>query len=126
MDKKEIISQESNKRTIGSSYEQTAGLYLNQKGIHILCCNYRCIYGEIDLIAKEGEYIVFCEVKYRKDHRKGHPLEAVDCRKQRVISKCALYYLMDTGQNGIPCRFDVIGILDEEIIHIRNAFEYCF
>lgn len=115
---------ERNKRTIGSSYEQTAGMYLKQKGMEVLLYNYRCRDGEIDIIARDGEYLVFCEVKYRTSQDSGHPLEAVGKRKQAVISKCARYYLMTTGQMDLPCRFDVIGILGEEIFHIRNAFDY--
>lgn len=115
---------EKNKRTIGSSYEQTAGMYLKQKGMEVLLYNYRCRFGEIDIIAKDGDYLVFCEVKYRSSQDSGHPLEAVGRKKQSAISKCAYYYLMTTGQQDLPCRFDVIGVLGEEIFHIRNAFDY--
>lgn len=115
---------ERNKRTIGSSYEQTAGMYLSQKGIQVLQYNYRCRFGEIDIIARDRDYIVFCEVKYRTGMSLGHPLEAVDRRKQIVISKCARHYLAHTGNLAVPCRFDVIGILDEEIYYIQNAFDY--
>lgn len=119
-----VYGREKNKRTVGTSYEQTAGMYLRQKGLQILEYNYRCRFGEIDIIAKDNDYIVFCEVKYRNGCKSGHPLEAVDGRKQAVISKCAQYYLWTSGNLEMPCRFDVIGILDEEIFHIQNAFEY--
>ena len=69
--------------------------------------------GEIDIIARDGEYLVFCEVKYRTDRRKGMPSEAVHIRKQQVISRCALYYMTVNGVWGCPCRFDVVGILGE-------------
>lgn len=117
-------SNNGNKRIVGSSYEQTAGMYLRQKGIQVLQYNYRCRFGEIDIIARDEDYIVFCEVKYRTTVQSGHPLEAVDRRKQIVISKCAGYYLTTTGNLEVPCRFDVIGILDEEICYIQNAFDY--
>ena len=55
-----------NHRRLGSVYEQTVGFYLEQYGYEIVAFNYRCPMGEIDLIAKEGGVLVFCEVKYRK------------------------------------------------------------
>ena len=82
--------------------------------------------GEVDLIARDGNYLVFVEVKYRNSSRNGNAAEAVDWRKQRVISRVASFYLMshhDTTNH--PCRFDVIAI-DQGTIHwYRNAFEYC-
>lgn len=112
-----------NKRKTGSHYEQLAGAYLESKGYRIIQYNYRCRPGEIDIIARDGAYLVFCEVKYRKDERKGHPAEAVDSRKQAVLTRCAMCYVTAKRLTGIPCRFDVIGILGEEITHIKNAFE---
>lgn len=112
-----------NKRVLGSRYEKAAGYYLEQQGYEILQYNYRCRFGEIDLIAKDGEYLVFCEVKYRRDQKAGNPLEAVDVRKQKNIWKVAEYYLMQHRAVGVPCRFDVIGIENEKIILIKNAFE---
>ena len=78
--------------------------------------------GEIDIVAKDGEYLVFCEVKYRSDAQKGSPLEAVDARKQKAIFRCALFYLTEKHLGEVPCRFDVIGIEGTRITHIKNAF----
>lgn len=75
-----------NHRQVGADYEQAAGYYLEQFGYIVLEYNYRCRAGEIDLIAKDGDCLVFCEVKYRADSGKGNPLEAVNIRKQRIIS----------------------------------------
>ena len=58
------------RRKTGTVYEQAVGYYLEQQGYEILVYNYRCRFGEIDLIGKDGEYLVFCEVKYRKNQRK--------------------------------------------------------
>ena len=69
-----------NKRQTGAKYEQAAGFYLEQQGYEIIEYNYRCRFGEIDIIAKDGSYLVFCEVKYRSCKGKGSPLEAVDAR----------------------------------------------
>lgn len=112
-----------NKRNTGTLYEQAVGYYLEQQGYIVLEYNYRCPLGEIDLIAKDGEYLVFCEVKFRQNGRKGSPLEAVDIRKQRTIYRCAQYYLTERHVPECACRFDVIGIEGDRITLIKNAFE---
>lgn len=112
-----------NKRKTGTTYEQAAGYYLEQHGYEILEYNYRSRVGEIDLIAKDGVYLVFCEVKYRRDGQKGNPLEAVDCRKQYRIIRCAQYYMMANKVGDIPCRYDVIGIEGNHMTLIKNAFQ---
>ena len=116
--------EKKNKRQTGAYYEREAGRYLEQMGYEILEYNYRCRFGEIDIVAKDGEYVVFCEVKYRADGRKGIPLEAVDVRKQKVIFRCAMYYLTEHHLEDVPCRFDVIGIQgkDGKVTYIKNAF----
>ena len=83
-----------NKRAVGTAYEKLAGEYLRQQGYEILEYNFRCRMGEVDIVAKDGEYLVFVEVKYRSSGRSGSPLEAVDRRKQRIISKVASYYCL--------------------------------
>ena len=69
--------------------------YLAEQGLKITDRNFRCRTGEIDLVARDGEYVVFVEVKYRKDCKEGHPLEAVTAAKQRRIRQAALYFLME-------------------------------
>lgn len=114
-----------NKRSTGTFYEDIAEVFLKDKGFHVICRNYRCRFGEIDIIFRDGERFVFCEVKYRKDGRIQHPLDAVDLRKQRTIARCAYDYLHKRGlRDDVPCRFDVIAIEGKEIRHIPNAFEY--
>ena len=113
-----------NRRAVGTEYERRAGLYLQQQGYEILRYNYRCKKGEVDIIARDGEYLVFCEVKYRSGRKGGDPSEAVDHRKQKILSGCALYYLMETGMTDIPCRFDVVGIAGGEVRLYKNAFDY--
>ena len=112
---------ENNKRQTGIKYEQAVGFFLEQMGYEILEYNYRCRFGEIDIIAKDGACLVFCEVKYRSGRGKGCPLEAVDYRKQTIF-RCASHYLAGQGFGDIPCRFDVIGIEGTAITHIENAF----
>lgn len=115
-----------NKRSVGSSHEMIAAKYLYDKGYRILKMNFRSRNAEVDIIAMDGNTLVFTEVKYRSSIKTGHPLEAVDARKQYKISRAAVAYInmckipIDT----MPMRFDVVGILDNKITHIKNAFEY--
>ncbi len=113
-----------NKRNIGSEKERIAGQYLEEKGFTLLEYNYRTRMSEIDIVARDKGVLVFVEVKYRKDLSDGHPLEAVTPQKQRRIRNAALCYLEDhelfPDQTAI--RFDVVGILGDEISHITDAF----
>ena len=112
-----------NKRQIGTVYEKKAVHLLLEKGYTILEINYRIRIGEIDIIAKDGAYICFIEVKFRTNRDFGSPLEAVDGKKQKQIRKVAMYYLMNHGYNEwAPCRFDVIAYQGEEVMHLENAF----
>ena len=114
-----------NKRTVGTEYEQKAVEYLKSRGYFIIERNFRCKSGEIDLIAKHENYLVFIEVKYRKNSTKGSPEEAVTLSKIRTISKVADYYRLRYGYGeDTPCRFDVIAILGNEIRLYENAFLY--
>lgn len=113
-----------NNRKLGNDYERLAGKYLESQGYRILEYNFYSHTGEIDIVAMHGEYLVFVEVKYRKDNGKGYPLEAISLQKQRTISKCALYYMKKKGLSEMPVRFDVVGILGEEIQLVQNAFEF--
>ncbi|WMJ88286.1 YraN family protein [Anaerocolumna sp. MB42-C2] len=113
-----------NKRTIGTQKEQLAADYLKKSGYIILEQNFSCRTGEIDIIAKEENYLIFVEVKYRKDTAKGFPQEAVDFYKMKKITHTALYYMtIKRIPTDTPCRFDVVNILDQEISLIQNAFE---
>ena len=116
-----------NQRTVGSRYEQEAAAFLTKKGLTIVAQNYRCRAGEIDLIAREGQTLVFCEVKYRYDGGAGDPAAAVDYRKQQTIFRVAQWYLQAKHlPEDTPCRFDVVamtGVGEElQIRWIPDAF----
>ena len=114
-----------NNRKTGTVYEQAVGYYLEQQGYEILQYNYRCRAGEIDIVARDGAYIVFCEVKYRKGRGTGHALAAVDEKKQRVICRCALFYIMEHHlTEDMAYRFDVVGIEKEKIEVVQDAFSF--
>lgn len=113
-----------NKRALGSQKEQKAADYLTAAGYQILAANFFTRSGEIDLIAREEEVLVFVEVKYRKDLQSGSPLEAIDLKKRKNICKAARYYMyINHIPEDTPCRFDAVGIVGEEVTLIRNAFD---
>ncbi len=115
-----------NKRDLGNEYEKIASDFLIDNGCVILERNYRCKYGEIDIIAQDSEYLIFAEVKYRKGRGSGYPEEAVNISKQRRISKTADFYRIRHGiSDKVSCRFDVIAIDESGIRYYKNAFMYC-
>lgn len=112
-----------NKRETGSRYETYAAAYLERKGYRILERNFRSRAGEIDLIGRDGRYLAFVEVKYRKDGQSGHPEEAVDARKQNRIFRAAQSYLSwKRYPADTPCRFDVLAVEGDKVRLIKNAF----
>ena len=112
-----------NNREKGGFYEQMAAKHLEERGLTILEYNFRCKTGEIDLIAQDRNYIVFVEVKFRRDREQGWAAEAVDIRKQQKIMRVAQYYLLKKFRTvEIPCRFDVVSIDGEEITWYKDAF----
>lgn len=114
-----------NLRAVGTDKERLAADYLREKGYEILEMNYRIRQSEIDIVAREGRTIIFAEVKYRKNNSCGMPGEAVDHRKQARISRAAMHYLATHGLwEKVPCRFDVVEILNTEVRHIVNAFDF--
>lgn len=112
---------------LGKTGEEMALRRLKKLGYKCVEKNYRCALGEIDLIARDGEYLVFIEIKTRKGNSIARAKEAVDKRKIRQISKTALAYMKEKDCYGVKSRFDVVAInLDrefEEIEVITDAFE---
>ena len=112
-----------NRRALGKAYEEKAAAFLESRGYEILERNFSSPGGEIDLIARDGQYLVFVEVKYRADASKGNPLVAVGPAKQERVRRTAAWYLMKKGiSQEVPCRFDVVGILGKEIVLVADAF----
>lgn len=115
-----------NNRDIGSRYEEQAAVFLTELNYEIVERNFRCKSGEIDLIARDGQYLVFIEVKFRKTGVSGDPAEAVTLSKQRKIISTAKYYLLTHGYGeDTPCRFDVVAVADPDIRVIKDAFWSC-
>lgn len=116
-----------NSKELGAIGERHAVNYLKGKKYEILQLNFSCPYGEIDIIARHKNSIVFIEVKTRKSTKFGKGMEAVNFYKQQKIRKVALYYLNKHAPFFSNIRFDVIDILihSENVIkleHIENAF----
>ena len=112
-----------NRRGFGTQGERDARDFLVGSGADILEMNYRRPTGEIDIVARQGQTILFVEVKRRSSLRYGRPAEAVNPAKQAHIARTALLYLQENGLADAPVRFDVIEILPGEIRHIENAFD---
>ncbi|QFU74970.1 YraN family protein [Halioglobus maricola] len=114
---------------LGDSYENFASQWLLDRGLRLLERNFRCKVGEIDLIALDGDQLVFVEVRARSNPRFASAVATVDRRKQRKLRLAALHYLQKTrGTTRVHCRFDVIAIEprqfpDEPAVRwIRSAF----
>ncbi|STO32017.1 Uncharacterised protein family UPF0102 [Fusobacterium necrogenes] len=109
-----------NNREIGDKYEEKAVKLLISRGYEIVERNYRVKAGEIDIIAKFEDTIVFVEVKYRKTLKYGYGLEAVDYKKIRRIYNAAKVYLMLNKKLSSKTRFDCISFLGEKISWTKN------
>ncbi len=113
-----------NKRKIGNDKEKLVVEYLISLGYEILETNFYFKTGEIDIIAIDEGYLCFIEVKYRNSLIKGYPEEAVDLKKIRHITRTAEAYMkLKRINDNVPCRFDVVSVLDAEVNVVRNAFE---
>lgn len=111
----------------GQKAEDMAARYLKKHGYKIIARNHRTRSGEIDIIARDGETLVFVEVKARTTERFGSAKAAVTAHKQRQVCKVALGYLKMTDQSQVKARFDVVTVTRRRNTHdiqlIRNAFE---
>lgn len=95
----------------GAIAEKNACMYLKGRGLEFIAGNYRCAHGEIDLIMREKETLVFVEVRSRKNTQFGIPSETIDWRKQKKLRATASHYLQCYANYAdMPCRFDVIAI----------------
>ena len=123
---KNLSDEKATAVSIGQSGEETAVKILKKHGYKIIERNYRTRQGEIDIIAKDGEYTCFVEVKFRKNDDFGDPGDFIDERKQQKIIKTAQYYAVKNGIYDTPMRFDAVLInagkkkSNEEVI--KDAF----
>ena len=114
-----------NTREIGAQKETQVCAYLLSAGVDIKERNFRCRQGEVDIIGYDGDYLVFFEVKYRSNTRKGSAAEAVGFAKQKKICRVADYYrVIHQYGDDTPIRFDVGAVDKEKTTWIKNAFYY--
>ncbi len=115
------------RRQTGLLGEERARVALRRAGYRILAQNYRCRYGEIDVVAEEGATIVFIEVKARRSASHGAPAQAVTRSKQQRIARTALQYLAVHHMLDRKARFDVVTLMAEpngwRLEILRNAFQ---
>ncbi len=116
---------ERNNRSLGTAQEQRAADFLLAEGYELITSNFRCKSGEVDIIARDGDYLCFVEVKYRATLKAGQPESAVGFAKQRRICRVADFYLVRHAIGpSTQVRFDVVAILGDDIRLHKNAFEY--
>lgn len=102
------------KKQSGNQAEALARDYLSRNGLSFCASNFQCKTGEIDLIMKDGDMLVFVEVRYRAEISHGTPLDTVTASKQGKLRRTASYFLQQHfGDRWPACRFDVIGISGE-------------
>lgn len=106
----------------GNAAEDRAARFLTDRGLQVVARNYRTRLGEIDLVARDGETLVFVEVRMRASGSFGGALESITPRKQRRIAAAAAQFL---GRLRAPprCRFDVVALEGDETRWLRAAFE---
>ncbi len=114
----------------GQQAETIALNYLQKRGLTKLQTNFSCKYGEIDLIMHDNEFLVFIEVRYRKQTQFGHPLETINLAKQKKIIKTIQYFLVKYPKySHLPCRIDAVALNsqvqsgEEQIDWIKNAIQ---
>jgi putative endonuclease len=130
MTRNDIAAKDMRRIRTGKRGEDLAVAYLRKAGYRIVAQNYRCLYGEVDVVAQDGDTLVFVEVKSRKSGTFGAPQEAVGPEKQKKLSRVSLHYLQQKRLETCKARFDVIAVRmspDETRIDlIRNAFDLVF
>lgn len=114
------------KQLLGKQSEDLAARYLQKVGYKIITKNYSCRQGEIDLIAREKDVLVFVEVRSKQNQRYGLPIETIDKNKQMKIKKAAANYLHQQGKNDCYCRFDAVAVLWEDNIPQISLYRDAF
>ncbi len=114
------------RRILGKAGEDAAARYLTGSGMAVVARNWRCRYGEVDIIARDGTALVFCEVKTRSGTGFGGPLAAITTAKQARLRRLAALYLAEVGGHRGSIRIDALGLLrrgdgDFEVEHVRGA-----
>lgn len=115
------------KDAVGAYGERVAARHLQQAGLVVLDRNWRCSDGEVDIVAREGTALVFCEVKTRRGDRHGLPVEAVVAAKVVRLRRLASRWIRESGIHSVTVRFDVVSVRPQRsgparVEHLRGAF----
>jgi len=105
------VEQVAAKDALGAYGERLAADHLAAAGMTLLARNWRCPIGEIDIVARDGDVLVICEVKTRSSTAFGHPLEAVSARKAARLRRLAAAWITATGVHPADVRIDLVGVL---------------
>ncbi len=108
--------------SIGASAEELAARLLVQRGYTIVERNFRCPSGELDIVARDRDVLVFVEVRSRGDGEHGDAVEMIDRRKQRQVARVAMHYIVDRDPVFARSRFDVVAITDGNAELFVDAF----
>jgi len=105
------MTKKGHTRALGEQLETVALGYLEASGLTLVCRNFQCKLGEIDLIMRDGQVLVFTEVRFRRSERFGSAAETVNRHKQLKLIRTALVFLnLSKLSQRTPCRFDILGI----------------
>ena len=115
------------KDAVGEYGERVATRHLQDAGLIVLDRNWRCADGELDIVAREGDTLVFCEVKTRRGERYGVPAEALVAAKVSRLRRLATQWIAATGLHAPNVRFDVVSVRPQQsgsatVEHLRGAF----
>ncbi|HOJ78800.1 MAG TPA: YraN family protein [Bacillota bacterium] len=121
------MQKNTSKRKFGNQGERIAVDYLQQNGYQIIACNYRCPFGEIDIIGQQAGVWCFIEVKTRHTNNYGYGYDAINASKKKHLIKATLHFLTSRSLNDVAIRFDVVSIdyqsqQSYQIKLIQNAF----
>lgn len=121
-----MTARSADARRRGALIEQRAAQWLMARGLALIASNQHAKGGELDLIMRDGDTLVFVEVRHRASSRHGHPLETITPQKQRRLIRAARFYLHRNGLSCL-CRFDVLAVTGPlhqlEYEWVTNAFE---
>jgi putative endonuclease len=115
------------KDAVGAYGDRVAARHLTEAGLVVLDRNWRCPHGELDIVARDGPTLVFCEVKTRRGDQYGTPAEAVVPAKVRRLRALATLWIASTGLRPRDIRFDVVSVRPQDcgaalVEHLRGAF----
>jgi putative endonuclease len=120
----EDIPNPTTRRVTGDHFEDAARSFLLARGLYFVRANFLCRFGEIDLVMRDGEFLVFVEVRYRRSRAFGGALGSITAKKrQRIISAAQVWLRAHPRDAHRPCRFDVVAFDGDDVEWLRAAFE---